>query len=96
MKAFLMYLHVVFGTFMSYIFTTTLTKDARARLIFERLIFAESREEKIIERIVLFLIVFGVAYMVFQIVEPFSYRQAVAAGLGATSIASVARSTIRR
>lgn len=95
MAHFVIFLHVAFGAFMSYIFTPTLTKDKHARIILERLFSDEATaKEKAIESLLLMLVVFAGGYLAFVILEPSSAKNAVTAGLGWTSSASVARTSI--
>lgn len=93
MASFLIYIHVAFGAFMSYIFTPALTREDRARLILEHLL-SDDRKERLKEGILLVLIVVAGSYLAFRVFEPSNYRLAISAGLGWTSAASVARTTV--
>ena len=83
------YFCAAFGSFMSYIFAPTFD-DGRARVIFERLFWVEGKE-RVVEWLLFLINVFGGAFIAVVFTEPSTPKMAVAAGLGWTSLASIAR-----
>lgn len=92
MDSFMLYLVVALGTFMSYLFTPTFG-DSEARVVFERLFFGRKKHSRKLELFLLLVNVFGGAGVAYILLEPNTPKLAMTAGLGWTSVASIARST---
>lgn len=92
MQELLLYVHVAFGAFMSYVFTPTLTKDQHFRVILESLV-AGDKKERATEAALLLVSVFAGGYLAFVFMEPCTLKQAVTFGLGWTSVASIGRTS---
>lgn len=90
----MLYLTVAFGAFMSYIFSPTFD-DARARVVLNRLVFG-TKDQRNVELILLFLVVFGGAGLAYLIMEPSTPKLAVTVGLGCTSVATTARTALSK
>lgn len=89
MENFGLYLVVALGTFMSYLFSPTLD-EAEARVVFKRLFYGKEKQKRL-EWLILWLIVFGGAAVMFFAVGPENTKVAVTSGLGCSSIASALR-----
>ncbi|HEX6184743.1 MAG TPA: hypothetical protein VFZ44_12735 [Pyrinomonadaceae bacterium] len=92
MNPFMLYLVVALGTFMSYIHTPTF-EDAEARVVLNRLFFGRGKTRKL-EWLVFILNVFAGAGVAYILLEPSTPKLAMVAGLGWTSVASIARTTV--
>ena len=89
MENFGLYLVVALGTFMSYLFSPTLD-EAEARVVFKRLFYGKEKQKRL-EWLILWLIVFGGAAVMFFAVGAESTKVAVTSALGFSSIASALR-----
>ena|SRR5436190_2973423 len=89
----MLYLHVAFAVFMSYVLSPTLQDEGHARVVYESLFFFGDRKAIFIRWAVFVTIVFGVGYAAFVIMDPATKKQALVDGLGVTSLASMIKTT---